>query len=65
MLTQDQLIRDVEAHLSTTGMKPTQFGRDALDDPNFVFELRKGRSPSLKVCERVYAFMAKRRRRAA
>jgi hypothetical protein len=61
MLTQDQLRADVEAYLAETGMKPTTFGRLALGDPNFVFDLRKNRSPSLKLAEKVYDFMRERR----
>jgi hypothetical protein len=67
MLRPEQLLTDVEAHLRATGMRPTNFGKEALGDPGFVFDLRNGRSPSLKVAARVYEFMAasKPRRRVA
>jgi hypothetical protein len=43
----------VEEFLAATGMRPTTFGRSALGDPNFIFDLRKGRSPSAQVMDRV------------
>lgn len=39
----DALLREVDAFLNEAGMSPTAFGRDALGDPAFVFELRNGR----------------------
>lgn len=33
----------VEAFLKTTGMTATAFGRGAVGDPGFVFDLRDGR----------------------
>lgn len=68
MLTREKFAADVEAHLKATGIPPTQLGWRALRDPNFVFDLRKGRSPNLDIVCRVYAFMEKNRapkRRAA
>jgi hypothetical protein len=53
-------IADVEAFLTERGMEASLFGRDTLKDPNFVFELRKGRCPNLRTIERVSAFMAQR-----
>lgn len=32
-----------ERYLRRSRTSPSRFGRDALGDPNFVFELRKGR----------------------
>lgn len=58
MLRPEQLLADVEAHLRATGMRPTNFGKAALKDPGFVFDLRNGRSPSLKIAARVYEYMA-------
>jgi hypothetical protein len=49
----------VEAFLTRTGMSPTRFGMSALNDPNFVSDLRrKGRKPNLDLCEKVLVFMA-------
>lgn len=57
MLTRDQILADVEAHMQRKGLRPTQFGKQALRDPNFVFDLRKGRSIGINTIERVYEFM--------
>ena len=39
------LLQAVEKHLRTTRTSPTRFGRDAVGDPKFVFDLRNGRVP--------------------
>ncbi len=48
---------EVEAFLSERSMEASLFGRRALKDPNFVFDLRKGRCPNLRTIQRVSAFM--------
>lgn len=53
------LNRDIEKFLRETGMPPTVFGRYALKDPRFVFDLRMGREPGRRVCARVQGFMSK------
>lgn len=54
----DKLTHVIEEFLSSSGMSPTVFGRKALKDPNFVFDLRSGkRSPSLRTAEKIYAFI--------
>ena len=53
-----QFLSQVEAFLKRTGMPPTVFGKAALKDPNFVFDLRSGRNPTLDLCDRVVKFMA-------
>lgn len=58
MTLSEQFLAEVDAFLSRTGMDPTRFGRQALNDPNFVFSVRKGRSPSLRTIDRVRQFMA-------
>lgn len=50
--------KKVEQFLESTGMSPTVFGRTALNDPNFVFDLRSDkRSPSIRTLEKINAFM--------
>lgn len=56
-LTDDFRAR-VEAFLAATRTKPTEFGRAAVGDPNFVLNLRRGRSPKLATVDRVLAHMA-------
>jgi hypothetical protein len=52
-------LQQVETFLERTGMSPTAFGKAALNDPNFVFDLRCGRRPNLDLVDTIQAFMAK------
>jgi len=53
------LIHSIEKFLTDSGLSPTVFGRKALNDPNFVFDLRAGkRSPSMRTVEKIHAFIA-------
>jgi len=38
-----QLRRRIELYLRHNRMAPTRFGREAMGDPRFVFDLRNGR----------------------
>lgn len=49
--------RKIEQFLRETGMPPTVFGRCALHDPRFVFDLRMGREPGARVRNRAEHFM--------
>jgi len=51
------LIRKIEVFLRRTGMHPTTFGREAVRDPRFVFDLRNGRMPRTRMERRVEHFM--------
>ncbi len=54
----DSLKNKIENFLSSTDMSPTVFGRKALKDPNFVFDLRNGtRSPSIRTVEKIHAYI--------
>lgn len=57
---QNQFLAAIEAFLSKEGMTATQFGKAAVNDPNFVADLRRGRSTTTKVADRVMAFMRER-----
>lgn len=55
----DAFKAEVEAFLSATEMDATTFGKEALGDPSFVFDLRnKGRSPSGRTMDRVREWMS-------
>ncbi len=54
------LLIDIERFLRQTGTTPTRFGREAVGDPCFVFEVRRGRRCGLKILERVYSYMIAR-----
>ena len=51
------LLREVEKHLRQSDMAATRFGRDALGDPRFVFDLRRGREPRPRTVARIRAFL--------
>jgi hypothetical protein len=51
------LLREVEKFLNRSQTPPTRFGRQAVGDPRFVFDLRKGREPRPQTVERVRTFL--------
>lgn len=51
------LLRDVEKFLRISHTPPTRFGRDAVGDPRFVFDLRNGRDPRPATVQRVRAYL--------
>ena len=51
------LLREVEKYLRNRRIAPTRFGRDAVGDPRFVFDLRNGREPRPQTVERVRAYL--------
>ena len=51
------LLRKVEKFLSNSDIPPTRFGREAMGDPRFVFDLRNGREPRPETIQRVIAFL--------
>lgn len=51
------LLREVEKFLRRSDVAPTRFGRDAVGDPRFVFDLRNGRDPRPRTIERVLAYL--------
>lgn len=51
------LLLKIERYLRRTRTPPTRFGREAVRDPRFVHDLRRGRTVSDRVRLRVLAFM--------
>lgn len=51
------LLREIEKFLRSAGVAPTRFGRDAVGDPRFVFDLRRGREPRAGTVKRVRAYL--------
>ncbi|MCK1520201.1 hypothetical protein [Bradyrhizobium sp. 17] len=51
------LMAEIDAFRSRTGMSATAFGTLSLNDPKFVSDLNKGRTPSLSTLDKVKAFM--------
>ena len=54
------LLREIEKFLRQREVAPTRFGREALGDPRFVFDLRNGRDPRPDTVRRVRAFLERR-----
>lgn len=52
------LLYQIERHLRRTGTSATRFGREALGDPRFVMDLRRGRLPGMKTEARVRNYLA-------
>jgi sulfate adenylyltransferase subunit 2 len=50
-------LSEIERFLVNTGREPTSLGKQALGDPSFVFDLRKGRSPSTRTMNKVRGWM--------
>lgn len=64
-MTRDEFLNRIETFLAAHEMSPAAFGRNAVKDPNFILDLRNGRSPSLKMVERVEQYMAEVEQQAA
>lgn len=54
------LLRRIERYLRHSGTAATTFGRHAVRDPRFVFDLRNGREPRPTTAARVAAFLDRR-----
>lgn len=51
------LLQIIEAHLARQGLPATRFGREALGDPGFVRDLRRGRIPRPRTVARLRAYL--------
>ncbi len=54
------LLRRIEKYLKRSGTPATRFGREAVHDPRFVLDLRKGREPRQGTARRVQDFIDRR-----
>ena len=52
-----QLLQRIERYLRRSGTPPTRFGRDALNDPRFVLDLRNGREVGPRTRARVLSYL--------
>lgn len=55
------ILREIEVFLRSSGVPATRFGRDAVNDPRFVFDLRRGREPRPQTVARVVDFLEEAR----
>jgi hypothetical protein len=53
MLTHEELIARIDAHLAGTGESPAAFGRRVAGDSNLLRDLRNGRSPRLRLVHEI------------
>lgn len=51
------ILHDVEKFLKNSNMPPAKFGREAMKDPRFVFDLRNGREPSARTVKKVRDYL--------
>lgn len=58
MKLRDQIAAEIEAFLDKTGMPAATFGRNALNDPTFVFEVREGRDIKSRTIDTIREYMA-------
>ncbi|WP_033919690.1 hypothetical protein [Sphingomonas sp. 37zxx] len=54
------LLSRIERFLHRSAMPQTLFGRHVAKDPRLVGDLRNGRQPGQRMCERIEAFLAER-----
>jgi hypothetical protein len=55
-----ELLDQIETYLTQQRMPPSKFGRLAVGDPRFVEDLRGGRLPRAKTCDRIRQYLDKR-----
>jgi len=51
------LLARIERFLRRTRIPATRFGREAMGDPRFVFDLRRGREPGPRTAARALAWL--------
>lgn len=49
----------IEDYLAKSGMTATAFGKEVMNNPNFVFDLRKGAGWNSRTPAKIQAFIAK------
>ena len=50
-------LTEIEGFLTKTGLDPSSLGKQALGDPSFISDLRKGRSPSTRTIEKIRSWI--------
>ena len=54
----EQLLDEIDAYLAETGMPPTRFGIEAVNDGHLIRDLKDGVSIGARKIDRVREFMA-------
>jgi hypothetical protein len=56
-----QLKRRIEWYLKRARIAPTRFGRETVNDPNLVFQIRHGRQVTDETAARIHAWLDRAR----
>ncbi len=57
----ERVVENIEEFLKRHDMAPSRLGRDALNNPNFVFDLRERKiNPTLGSIDKVYQWMVEK-----
>jgi hypothetical protein len=51
------MLNEIERFMKIRQVAPTRFGREALNDPRFVFDLRRGRTIGKRTRGRIEAYL--------
>ncbi|MEK6638523.1 MAG: hypothetical protein AABY88_10620 [Pseudomonadota bacterium] len=51
------MLTEIERFMSIKQMRPTRFGREAINDPRLVFDLRRGRAIGSRTRGRIEAYL--------
>lgn len=51
-------LHEIEAFMKIKQVPPTRFGREAVNDPRLVFDLRRGRAMGQRTQKRVAAYIS-------
>lgn len=57
LMDTEELLEKIEVHLAKAGISAAAFGKEAMNDPAFVYELRKGRRVWPETADRVMKFI--------
>ncbi|WP_200940751.1 hypothetical protein [Sphingomonas sp. Leaf339] len=52
------LLIKIDRYLRETGISVSRFGREAVNDPRLIFDLRRGRDPGPEITAKVEAYIA-------
>ena len=57
IVSDDDFLARIEAFIRDSDISATAFGKRVAGDPNLVFDLRNGRSPSLRIAQQALRFI--------
>lgn len=57
-----ELLTKIDDFLAQSGVSAVQLGKEALNDPAFVYDLRAGREPRRATAQKVLEYIEQRKR---